>query len=107
MRLRITLSASYPLQVPSRYVPASMQRTDGDGEADKAEPRHGIPEEVWAAGTEEGGPGAVVFAVVGGVEAVFGSLVGLTWIGNGSWRHTVQWAFWNGSREGWLTGLTE
>lgn len=48
------------------------EHTDTNGESDEAQAGNGVLDEVGPAGTQEGGSGAVVLAVVGGVEAVNG-----------------------------------
>lgn len=50
-------------------VRAGLSRTNANTDPTERKPRHGILEQVWPAGTEEGGTGAVVFPVVRGVEA--------------------------------------
>lgn len=45
--------------------------TDSNCEGEQAEPSHGILEKIWAAGTQKGGAGAVVLAVVRRVEAMW------------------------------------
>ena len=53
-----------------------VKRTDADSEHDEAESGQGILDEVGTAGAQEGSPGAVVFAVVRGVET---GILGLVW----------------------------
>lgn len=44
--------------------------TDCNCKCEQSEACDGVLEQIWAAGAQEGGTGAVVLAVVGGVEAV-------------------------------------
>lgn len=44
--------------------------TDCNCKSEQSEACEGVLEQIWAAGAKEGGTGAVVLAVVGGVEAV-------------------------------------
>lgn len=53
-----------------------VKRTDADSERDEAESGQGILDEVGTTGAQESSTSAVVFAVVGGVEA---GILGLVW----------------------------
>lgn len=57
------------LEVEHRHVSQGLL-TDCNCKCEQSEACEGILEQVWAAGAQEGGTGAVVLAVVGGVEAI-------------------------------------
>jgi hypothetical protein len=52
-----------------------MLLTDCNCECEQSEASESVLEQVWAAGAQQGGAGAVILAVVGGVEAERGILL--------------------------------
>lgn len=57
------------VEVEQRYTSQGLL-TDCNCKCEQSEACDGVLKQVWAAGAQEGGTGAVVLAVVGGVEAV-------------------------------------
>lgn len=57
------------VEAEQRYTSQSSL-TDCNCKCEQSEACDGVLEQIWAAGTQESSTGAVVLAVVGGVEAV-------------------------------------
>jgi hypothetical protein len=57
------------IEAEQRYASQSLL-TDCNCKCEQSEACNGILEQIWAAGAEESGTGAVVLAVVGGVETI-------------------------------------